>query len=1008
MSRLYYSLVICAGVIIAATAAFPQQVMPGRVLFRISPNAVVEMRRLFTPYISADKHFDPQKCAVPDEEAIRLLLGLPELVTHIQLRPFLAQHNIALESLREQTNPILFSHNTFGIRAATNDIQLLQTSEEHLSRWFELRFDTTISVNAVVVLLKKNHIIEAAEPRFSYAVNFTPNDPKFNDGEQYAPQMMRAPQAWDDTRCDSTMLVAVDDIGTDWTHEDLQSSIFINSGETGFDADGNDKRSNGIDDDGDGFVDDWHGWDFAGSDGTTSDNNPTTAAVHGTHTGGIMAAAGNNGIGICGVAFGSKLLALKCGDDQGQNVAFGYEGIVYAADMGAKVVNNSWGGTGYSQIGQDIVNYATARNCVVVAAAGNYNTFEDLYPASYAHAMSVGAVDQAAGYAGFSDYGTHVTLSAPGVGVVSTVPNNGYRGLDGTSMASPNAAGAVAIVRQKFPNLTPDQSIQRLRVTCVPLVTDTHPRFTGSGLIRLDSALTTKPIYSARIVSVSNDGNQTLISGETANLILWVESYLDPIKNLKGAIELVSPDDTSVVSLQFSSADFGDAATLQTVQNVTNMYLKVASDAPADKVVLFRVTFTSRESNYGPDVDYFSLIINPSYLDLDTNNIRLTISAKGDIGYNDPPSNSQGSGLIWSKPPVSIAPVGRAVLFQGGMMIGTGPDHVVAAAPNANNDNIADQDFILTKRAVYVQPSDHPNAAQEIECAFNDSVIRTNDTTGDSVRIAKEVGVTVRSRSYEFNDPSAANAIVLDYLFIRRTAEDSVLHSDATAAGLYMDWDIGSSGANNVASVSPLDTSIIVTRRNDPNYPLVGMKIISDVPNGAALNHFLINNDGSDGSVDIYNGFAESDKWLTLTTQRTFAGPADVSVVYGMRNIPLASRDSIPLTYIIGLGITDADLKATIDRTEKLWKGTLSVMPVQQGTGDLRCYPNPFTGILHLDWNISGEATIRVIDVLGREVFTQHTSISGATLDLSRLPRGAYHIVLETSQETLHREIIAE
>src|SRR5439155_16885975 len=118
--------------------------------------------------------------------------------------------------------------------------------------------------------------------------------------------------------------------------------------------------------------------------------------------------SGNNGFGICGVAFGTKVLILKCGDNSGTSVDFGYEGIVYAADRHAKVVNNSWGGTNRTQSGEDIVNYALGKDCIVTAAAGNESVFENLYPASYPHVLAVAAVDETNTIAGFSSYSTHV------------------------------------------------------------------------------------------------------------------------------------------------------------------------------------------------------------------------------------------------------------------------------------------------------------------------------------------------------------------------------------------------------------------------------------------------------------------------------------------------------------------------------------------------------------------------------------------------------------------------
>jgi serine protease len=982
---------VAAVMILAVSSVFGQATLPGRVIIRIAPDAISSLRTLFAPEISTDVHFDPQKLSSHNELSIRGLLGLPSRIHAVSLAPFVAQHNVVLESLREHTNPILFNSKTLSTRVVeTEALHLLRNSEEKLSRCFELQFDPSIPVQQIMILLRKSQAVELAEPRYTYHTCFIPNDSLLS--EQYSISSMHLTKAWDIQRCDTTMLVAVDDIGTDWNHVDLRGAIYTNAGEMGFDSLGYDKRSNGIDDDGDGFIDDWHGWDFAGVDGSFPDNDPSTAAEHGTHTGGIMAAQGNNVTGVCGIAFGARLLVMKCGDDFGSNVAFGYEGMVYAADHGAKVVNNSWGGTGYSQVAQDVVDYATGKDCLVVAAAGNDNILEDLYPASYAHVLSVGAIDAGDNYAYFSTYGRHVDVCAPGQGVLSTVPFDRYKNLDGTSMASPNAAGVAALVRQHFPQLSPDQVAERIRATTRPLpVPSGAPQEfnTGHGIIQADSALdVTKPHHSVRIVAVAiddPDGDGILQPGEAANITLSVRNYLDPTKKLMAHLEVLAPGPDN---LSFTTQDvaFPDANTLDIVQNTSGtLHVNVFSTAGTDVVVPVRVTF-SAGSDYVGDVDYFTLIINPSYLNLDKNNITTTISARGDFGYNDPPNNEQGAGFTWTNAPSTISTSGRSVLFEAGLMVATDPDHVVAAAPNENTDLFTDQDFRVIRPAHYVFEPDHAGALQEIESNFDDGLT-------DSSHMAKQVGVTVHSRAYAFGG-AAANAEVLDYSLSYVAPANGNGASDFTAAALYMDWDIGSSGANNVAAPSPLDSTIAVTRRIEDGYPLVGVKIISKIPVGASYNFYAMENDGSNGSVGVYNGFPQIDKWESMTTPRLNAGPNDVSMICGLANLPLASTDSIRITYVIGLGVDDSDLKRTIDNATLQWFGASDVRSVSSNQRKFFYYPNPCEQVLHINSPFTGTQHVKIVDALGRVVYDKSTRSSEATLELSSLAAGAYRLIV--------------
>ena len=1011
MGKIRYSILVCA--LLATNSFAQQQTMAGRILVCIKPESVAAFRSAFeSPEIHALK-FDPQKFSLKDNSVISDLFSLPSILHASSLKPLIPQHNVVLENLREHTNPVLFTKNNpngIGIKE-TDDIASLRATEEKISRWFELFYDGNISPESAVIILRKSGVVEIAEPRYRNKTCFTPNDLRFP--EQYSLPLIHAPEAWDIVRCDSTMLVADDDIGSDWTHPDLAQTIFINKGETGLDADGFDKRSNGIDDDGDGFIDDWHGWDFAGDNGTAPDNDPNThpsvgtfvQPVHGTHTAGIMAASGNNGIGVCGVAFGAKILILKCGDSTGGDVSFGYEGIVYAADRGAKVVNNSWGGTNRSQIGQDIVNYATAKNCAVVAASGNSYAFQDFYPSSFDHVLSVAAVDESGSITDFSNFNTHVDVSAPGHNVLSTIPNQGYTWLTGTSMASPTASGGIALIRQKFPNLSADQAIQRLRATCDPLTTgqDLHPGYTGKGLINLKRAVSDNPVYSVRLESkelLDDNHNGILEPGEGADVILHVRNYLMPLTELQAKIEYLN-DTGKFIMPNTETVHFGIANTLELVQNIQgSFHITMSQNTPPNYTVTIRLTFFSSAQGYGPDIDYFSLTINPGYLNLDKNNLTVTFDSKGGIGYNDPPNNTQGIGFLWTNAPPSIFIQGRDILSQAGLMIGVDDSaRIVSSAPGEYSDGYAMQDFSLERPIHYVTPSDHSNAVQELHTIFADT------HTDPSL----QVGVSVEEKTYDFIKDLAANAVVLDYMMHKRTVDSISYVSDATAAALFMDWDIGVSGDLNKAYISTLDSAISVTRRMENLYPFVGIKLISDIPAGAALNFYAIDNDGSNGSVNKHLSFTRSAKWKTMTTPRPVAGIGDVSMVYGLKNLPLLSQDSLRLTFVIAMAENEELLKQTIDQTRTEWFATSGVRSVSESPNTLVASPNPFGRSLHITWKSDlphDIAEIEITDMIGRILISR--KVEGTSLDLAglALPSGTYILTVRQGAVINRRTVV--
>ncbi len=292
------------------------------------------------------------------------------------------------------------------------------------------------------------------------------------------------------TKGSSDVIVAVIDTGVDYTHEDLVDNMWRNPGEIGQDANGANRATNGIDDDGNGFVDDVVGWDFGRDDNKPYDLHKTGLALlmggnpgHGTHVAGCVAATGDNGKGISGVAPNVKIMGMRFITEEGQGTTEGAIGaITYAVDNGANILQNSWGSEGdggdqqASQALQDAIQYALDRGVLFVAAAGNghqgkgYDNDSDpkpAYPASYPHEniISVAALDKTDQLGAFSNWGRNtVDIGAPGVAVFSTVPDNVYQdtvinipGLivatwDGTSMAAPHVSGAAALYMSQHPN----------------------------------------------------------------------------------------------------------------------------------------------------------------------------------------------------------------------------------------------------------------------------------------------------------------------------------------------------------------------------------------------------------------------------------------------------------------------------------------------------------------------------------------------------------------------------
>ena len=275
-------------------------------------------------------------------------------------------------------------------------------------------------------------------------------------GDDWGADLINAPEVWNAGYTGEGVVVAVLDTGVDYNHEDLQDNIWTNSGEI---------ADNGKDDDGNGYIDDVYGWNSHDYDNDTLDIDG-----HGTHVAGTIASV-NNDYGATGIAYDAQIMPVKVFDDSGfASDSSIIDGIYYAVDNGADVINMSLGGGGPNKDLESAIEYAHENGVTVVMAAGN-NYDGGItpglgeipeYPANYAdeYGIAVGAVDKNNQLADFSNRAGKDELAyvtAPGVDVYSTMPDNQYKYEDGTSMAAPHVTGAVALMLSANPNLTPDE-----------------------------------------------------------------------------------------------------------------------------------------------------------------------------------------------------------------------------------------------------------------------------------------------------------------------------------------------------------------------------------------------------------------------------------------------------------------------------------------------------------------------------------------------------------------------
>ncbi len=395
--------------------------------------------------------------------------------------------------------------------------------------------------------------VRSASPHFVFSACYDPNDPRL--GDEYAITKMNVKTAWNYSKGDSNTVVAITDDGVNYNHEDLQGKMYLNLGEMGVDSKGNDKRSNGIDDDRDGYKDNWHGWDFIGSGDADviskwkPDNDAISAEPnrsHGTEVSGCAVAATDNGIGVAGTGFNCRFLPVKMGDDK-NNLSAGYEAIQYSGNHGARVINCSWGGDlepQYIAFAQTLIDVASAHGALVVASSGNDglldNDINPFYPANLDGVLSVGATEQNDKPTSFSHFGKSVDCFAPGSGVFSI----GYPGnttydpsFGGTSASAPLVSGICGLMFSKFPEWTPKFVARQIVETCDNVV-NTANREKYWGRVNAGNALS-KPSYVGLVIK----GDK--VDGEADASLQYIYKKYDLTVNFKNVVA----DGTNLIAI---------------------------------------------------------------------------------------------------------------------------------------------------------------------------------------------------------------------------------------------------------------------------------------------------------------------------------------------------------------------------------------------------------------------------------------------------------------------------
>ncbi len=413
--------------------------------------------------------------------------------------------------LKQRSNLLSGQFNRIpGLTAKRSGVSLKAVYRKaYFSNWLTVQSDSGFLSD-----LRNEKFIDFSEPVGRFKIKGVPRDSLFK--QQWYLDKLKVLNAWKKTRGISSVIIGVIDTGVDYTHPDLQGSLWQNEAEKNGIA--------GVDDDGNGYVDDVIGWDFTdaprfadGGDYLDEDNDPMDefGSGHGTQVSGLIAAQ-TNLLGITGIAPGVRVMALRAGTASGyleeDDVA---RAILYAVDNGARILNMSFGDEALSQLLRDVIHFAHEQGLVLVASAGNSGTDQMLYPAGLSETISVGATTIHDYPAGFSTYGPTLDLSAPGDSIISTAVGGGYNIVSGTSFSAPMTSAVSGLILSQYPSFTPERVRNILKTSADDILYSGWDVYTGAGRLNADKALA---VQESGILEIQNPP----LNFSTAADTLWI------------------------------------------------------------------------------------------------------------------------------------------------------------------------------------------------------------------------------------------------------------------------------------------------------------------------------------------------------------------------------------------------------------------------------------------------------------------------------------------------------
>ncbi|GAB4192343.1 MAG: hypothetical protein OHK0057_17460 [Thermoflexibacter sp.] len=755
-----------------------------------------------------------------------------------------------------------------------------------LKNYYEVEVSQEESLAQAMARLKAQSWVEHIEPLTYFETlspPFRPNDRFFVEGRLWGLEKAQVPEAWEISKGDSNIVIAIIDDYIWAGHPEFQGQLKYNHKER--------YGLRGVDDDGNGFIDDSLGYDFA-------QNNFALAGWHGSAVAGVAVAKVNNGIGLAGVGFNTRVMPIKVvpqnmlpklPDPTSADIA---KAIKYAADNGCRIINISLGSTDWkSQLLQETINYATlVKNALVVAAAGNKQQEIELFPASYENVLSVAASDENDRI--YGSYNHFVDVMAPGKNIWTTMITTSelYNMHEGSSFAAPFVSGLAGLVMARFPKMTAQQVAEQIRVTADDVYhlqgNSALAEKLGKGRVNAWRALQADIAQSVRLRNpkLVNKFGDYAFQNDTVSLVANFVNYLKPSTSaLKATLSTSSP----YVTIVKNTCRIGALNTLDSITNASAPFLVyLHPDIPRGEKIKFRVGF--EDVNYS-DYQYFFVEVSDYYLNIYINDFSLTSAANGRIGMINQ-TNTEGIGIEFQQ---------RQILKEAGLLIGISESKVANSI--RINENTKANDFEPIQHIKFTKKDFHN--------------VQTSALFSDRGKIGLQIEQKIKGR---INSPHD-KYILVDYLLTNQSNQDI----DSLYVGLYADWDMGG-GFYNLADWDRQDKFGYVFQDNSRTY--AGIKAIGGEPQ-----YYPLEKRYSDGRVNLFDGFSEAEKFITLSNglKKLQAGyditGADVAHVVGLKLKNLKKGEAQKVTFIFLSGSSIEEMRQALRKAEMILNPQSSV-----------------------------------------------------------------------------------